>query len=76
MVGTRLDALQASIDGLTRGLAHLDELLVRNALDVDAIRQQVDECREFLEVQHDALRDALHLSVSVPDSLTSDTDRT
>ncbi len=65
-IGARLDGIEAGIGDLQQRLTHLERMLVGNAIEVEALRQQVDECRDFLEVQHDAVRDALQHPESTP----------
>jgi len=58
-LGARLDGVEATLHELHERQLNLEFVLTKNALEVEALRQQVDECRAFLEVQHDAVRDAL-----------------
>jgi hypothetical protein len=57
--GARLDGVEAALGEVRQHLLNLEFVLAKNALEVEALRQQVDECRDFLEVQHDVLRDVL-----------------
>lgn len=61
-LGARLDGVEAALRDLQQKQLALELVLAKNALEVEALRQQVDECRDFLEVQHDAVRDALSRS--------------
>ena len=59
-LGPRLDRVETTLHELQQRQLNLELVLAKNALEVEALRQQVDECRAFLEVQHDAVRDALN----------------
>jgi FkbM family methyltransferase len=58
-VDPRFDAVQEELGQLTHRLTTVEHMLVHNELEVAALRQQVDECLDFLRLQHTIVRDLL-----------------
>ncbi len=58
-VDPRFDAVQDELGQLTHRLTTVEHMLVHNELEVAALRQQVDECLDFLRLQHAIVRDLL-----------------
>lgn len=55
----RFDVVEAELGQLTHRMAIVEQMLVRSELEVGALRQQVDECLDYLQLQHTTLRDVL-----------------
>jgi hypothetical protein len=55
----KFGAVQAELGTLTHRLTTVEGMLVRNELEVLALRQQVDECLDYLRIQHAVIRDVL-----------------
>jgi FkbM family methyltransferase len=66
-IGTRFDALESQLDQLTRQASIIEQMLVRNELEVAALRQLVDECLDYMQIQHALLHDALNQMRSIPE---------
>ena len=58
-VDPRFDAVQEEVGRLTDRLKAVEHMLVHNGLEVAALRQQVDECVDYLRLQHTIVRDLL-----------------
>ena len=58
-VDPRFDAVQEEIGRLAHRLTAVEHMLAHNELEVAASRQQVDECVDYLRLQHTIVRDLL-----------------
>jgi hypothetical protein len=58
-VDRRFDAVEAELGQLTHRMAVVEKMLVRSELEIEALRQQVDECLDFLRIQHEVIREVL-----------------
>jgi uncharacterized protein YhaN len=55
----RFDAVESGLARLGTQLEEMEQRLVRNELEVAALRQQMEEALAFLRLQHDIVRDLL-----------------
>ena len=51
--------MEQELGQLTHRLTTVEHMLVHNELEVAALRQQVDECLDYLRLQHTLARDLL-----------------
>ena len=58
-VDPRFDAVEQELGQLTHRLTTVEHMLVHNELEVAALRQQLDECLDYLRLQHTIARDLL-----------------
>ena len=61
-VHPRFDAIGQEFVQLNHRLTAAENLLARNEAEVAALRQQVDECLDFLRIQHAIVRDAFEVA--------------
>ena len=58
-VAPRFDAIAIELGQLAHRMSVIEQMLVRNELENAAMRQQVDECLDYLRIQHTIVRDVL-----------------
>ena len=58
-VDRRFDAVEAELGQMTHRMAIIEQMLVRGEQEIEALRQQVEECLDFLRIQHTVVREVL-----------------
>ena len=58
-VAPRFDAMAIELDQLAHRMSVIEQMLVRSELEYAAMRQQLDECLDYLRIQHAIVRDVL-----------------
>jgi hypothetical protein len=62
VVSPRFDAVEVELGQVGQRLAAVEETLARSEIEIAALRQQVDECLDFLRIQHAIVRDAFEVA--------------
>ena len=51
--------MEAELGQMTHRMAIIEQMLVRGEQEIEALRQQVEECLDFLRIQHTVVREVL-----------------
>jgi hypothetical protein len=58
VVNPRFDTVELNLADVARRLAAFEQSLARSEIEIAALRQQVDECLDFIRIQHIIIRDS------------------